>query len=677
MIDLSRRGLLSTSAALSASPALAQPYTPAEARAAPAFCRLRLVGTNAPAGSITVFAHAFRPGDVPRGAGLIARAGNTSLDIQIDILNRHEDRSARLAIIAISCPVIAAGRQLEISLSATSVNVSSIDLIKALDARQAVVRITGRDIWQFNLIEAYKTLSAIPIQSGPLVLQNRVSVQVPQAVTGVSSLRLVADISLRRDGTVWLDVWLRNDVAMRPGGGSAAYGITVSLDGREATNIRLIHQPQYTSWGRQYGSLRGTTAPAPPLVRHDTSYLADAGVVPRYNTSIGVQERLLAGYAATMASPAWNEPLSPRGVAQYMPGTGDRDDIGVATMSQAAWLITGDRRASAYVIGQAEASGAVPWNMWDPAGGEGSGGWLDARRWPRLWTDGRGGRPPGGLQQPVPSDTGWSTDPAHQPDLSLVPLLMTGRRAFLDNLQAQAAWNVLAMWPAPRGNGEGLIVRGNQVRGAAWGLRTLGNASWASPDGDANTPYLREITQRNWRWIRARIPEWTTRQGEAYGWIPGEYGLPGVLPPWQQDYFASVAAIAAQRGDADARAVLEWMSNFIAGRFLAGDRGFNPRDGVAYVIAITPTDAPERPLMTWSAIGTNTRARGLSNLEGWSKSQGNFSQLALDSLTALANTLNNNAARRAHAWLRQANPPFTSHDDYLSNPKLNVSMNNL
>ena len=148
-----------------------------------------------------------------------------------------------------------------------------------------------------------------------------------------------------------------------------------------------------SAWQRQ-----GAPAPQPPLVRQDPAYLADLGVVPRYNTALAVDERILARFAAAMATPMWAVPLDPRGIAQYMPGTGDRDDIGIVTMSQAAWLVSGDRRAGAYAIGQAEAGGAVPWHMWDNRGGVGSGGWLSLRRGPRLWVDGRGGPPPGGLQ---------------------------------------------------------------------------------------------------------------------------------------------------------------------------------------------------------------------------------------------------------------------------------------
>ena len=673
MTSIPRRILLPSAFGVATMPAMAQPAAPAMGCAtAPAFVLLRLEGTGAPAGTVTVFAHAFRAGDLPAGAGLSARAGRDALPAQVDVLNRHGDGSTRLAIVALACPALPAGRHLDVALSAAPPSGVSLDVAQALAGRQASVTITGAQRWQVDLAAAWRAAPATAWQAGPLAAQGRVVLPVPQAVAGMASLRLVADLSLRRDGTFWMDVWLRNDVAMQPGGGEVTCSVVVAMDGREPLRVDRVRQPQYTAWGRQLGSARGAPAPQPPLVRHDAGYLADAGVVPRYNTAVEVDERLLARFAAAMATPAWTVPLDPRGITQGMPSGGDRDDIGIATTSQAAWLVSGDRRAGNFAIGQAEATGSVPWHMWDNRGGSGSGGWLSLTRWPRLWTDARGGPPPGGLQQQVSADTGWSPDTAHQPDLCLVPFMMTGRRSFLDNLQAQAAWNLVAFWPQPRGNGDGLVVRGNQVRGAAWAMRTMGNAAWASPETDADGRYLTEKTQFNWRWLRAQLPAWTAQQGEAHGWLPGDYGSNGALPPWQQDHFASVTAIAAVRGDADARAVLDWMGNFIVGRFLSRERGFDPHDGAAYLIAISPENARDRPFRSWSEIAGATRARGWANAGGWAKTEGNYAQLAIASLAAFVDATGSEAAGRAHAWLTQANAPFTQRANYVREPKLSI-----
>ena len=633
------------------------------------FARITLEGTGAPAGTITVFGQAFRPGDMPAGAVPgIRPSGGAALDVQMDVKARHPDGSTRLAILALACPALAEAALLPCLMRAeTARNAAQLNAPTEGSARSAIIEIQSTGgVWRADLLRAFA--GADPWQSGPLALQRRLT--LPVALGGTASLRLVADLALRADGTLWLEAWLRNDIAMRPNGGEASYIMRILLDGRPALEAEVRRQHQYTGWGRLLGAARQGPAPTPPMIRHDAAYLADAGAVARYGLAAGIDPALLARMASAMAAPAWRAPLGPRGITQDMRQGGGRSDIGPATMPQAAWLISGDRRAAAYALGQAEAAGAIPWHFWDVA----QSGWMDTIRWPRLWTDGRGGPAPGGLAQPIAGDTGWVADSAHQPDLCFIPYLLSGRRAFLDNLQAQASWAVLSQWPAAsmRGSGQGEgpgggmnVVRGNQVRGGAWSLRQLENAAWASPDDHVNRAWLRAAADANWLWITSRIPAWTQEQGEAHGRIPGEYGVPGMLPPWQQDYFASTAAIAARRGDPRARDALAWMANFLVGRFTAEARGFAPHDGCAYLLATGTA-------RSWAAIGAATRAAGLSNGTGWSKTQGDYAQLALQSLAAIVDVLDLPAARRAHAWLAGAGAPFTSAQDFRRDPIFHI-----
>jgi len=249
---------------------------------------------------------------------------------------------------------------------------SAVDPVAAFAGRRAVVEIVGRpdEPWRVDLIAA--VTAQRPWQSGPLVSEARVGVKLPPAaVGGATSMRLVADLSVRADGTLWADVWFRNDIAMQPGGGGARYAARVVLDGREALRTANLVQPHYTGWGRLLGVGRGGTPfLGTPLVRPDATYLAEAGAVARYDLSVGVAEPLLARLRAAVAAPAWAVPLGSREVTQSMGTTGGRPDIGPATQAQAAWLISGDPRAAAYAIGQAETAGSIPWHFWDEAGGQ-------------------------------------------------------------------------------------------------------------------------------------------------------------------------------------------------------------------------------------------------------------------------------------------------------------------
>ncbi|MBO1079089.1 hypothetical protein [Roseomonas haemaphysalidis] len=676
-------GLLRPGAALAANrPSFPCPSRPGD------IVGLLLEGGGGPAGSVATFGQAFRPGDLPAGRSLQARlTDGQSLPVQVDVRNTHPDGSVRTAGVAIAAPALANGQMAGVLLSAGPASQSQPLAASAWAQRQAAVQVTGDNnrSWRLELMPLLPAAleRGRAWQSGPLAVQGRIEAAVPSEVAGrVSSLRLVADVAVHSDGTLRMDAWLRNDIAMRDGGGTARYTAAFLLDGQEAGRFEIGRHWQYTAWGR-LAVARGQTAGNAPRVLHDAAYLADAGAVARYDLRTGVDDAVLGEMSRVMADRNWATPLTARSITQNMHQTGGRGDIGPATQPQTVWLMTGDRRAAAYAIGQAEAAGSVPWHFWDPAGGSaaggrnrpGPGGWLDTLRWPRLWTDGRGGPPPGGLTQNIASDTGWEVDSAHQPDLGYVPYLLTGRRAFLDGLQAQAAWSVISQWPAVRETpgGESVnVVRGNQVRGAAWSLRQLDNAAWTAPDNDPNREYFRVASAGNWAWIRSNIPKWTQEQGELHGCIPGVYGANGALPPWQQDYFASTAAAAARRGNGEALAVLRWMENFLAGRFLAGSKGFSPRDGAAYLIASQENSNETRPLRTWAETGQTTRRKDMSNGDGWAKTQGDYAQLALQSLAALVDLTGTTEARNAYAWLSGAGAPFTRQQDYRRDPIFNI-----
>lgn len=638
--------------------------------------------------TVLVFGQAFRAGDLPRGAALdCRRTDGRSLPVQCDLKVRHPDGSARHGIVSVAAPALRAGERLGLVLTRGSpAEAAPLDLAEALSGRAALLEVTplreGAP-WRVDLLAAWMARrEATPWQAGTLAVQERLSLPVPAtAIGGAESMRLLADIALRADGSLWVDLWLRNDIAMRPGGGEAAYRASLWLDGREVLLAELPRQFQYQGFGRLRGVARGGgSAPRQPFLRHDVGYLADAAAIPRYDQSTGVDEGRLEGLARARAEPGWDAPLAPRGIVTAMGTGGGRPDIGPVTGYQAFWLCSGDRRAAAFSLDQAEAAGAIPWHQWDSSDPRRPATWLNTRDWPGLWSDGRGGRPPRGLAQHIAADTGWGITKSHQPDLSYVPYLLTGRRAFLDGLLAQACWNIVFHWPAQRRGApigapldDVIMLNGAQVRSNAWSMRQLENAAWIAPEGYAVRDYIRAAAATNWLWMRSRLADWTTRQGESHGWVPGTYGTPGALPPWQQDYLASSVALAARRGNDDARVCLAWMANFLVGRFFAGASGFPREDGVAYLIAIAPPGGPhDQILRSWSAIAAATRERNWSNGDTWRTSRGDYSRWALQSLAQLSETLNDSRARQAYLWLPAAGAPYTGPEHFAASAQLNI-----
>ncbi len=624
----------------------------------------------------TSFGQVFAPGELKPGQGLSATLGGQLLSVQMDVKTTHADGSVKMAILTMARPELAAGQSVQLALTpGAAASGPPLDLAAGLNGHQFTVALQGPQgpATEIDVLAALKTALANGTasfwQSGPLATQARVEVQVE------GSQRLVFDVTLFADGGMNVDAQFNNDEAMTASGGRTATKVTVTMDGMVAERFTL-DQGQYQNWHEAYSSNgknggQGLGDPASGWLnlRQDVAHLQAAGAIAGYDLTRGVDASLLEGWGAATAAPGWNAPLAVNGVTQYMPGTGGRADIGFTTQANTAWLMTQDPRAAAYALGQAETASAIPWHLRDVT----KNTWLNTDAYPNLWTDGRGGvgKPgdagSGGLTQALDASSGWTLDVAHQPDLSFVPYLLTGQRWMLDNLQAQASWSILSQSPGQRDGAGDLVVQGNQVRGAAWSLRQIDEAAWASPAGSAEKAFFTEASAQNWAWLVKQIPLWTQQQGEAHGWLPGEYGIPGAMAPWQQDYFASTVIAAASRGNADAMTFLKWQENFLVGRFTHAAQGFDEHDGAAYLIAIA--DQGTGALYTsWAQMGAAMDARGWSNNLGWDQSQGDYAQLALATLAGIARVTGSAAAAKAYADLIADAPPFTSGAAFLKDP---------
>ena len=154
-------------------------------------------------------------------------------------------------------------------------------------------------------------------------------------------------------------------------GGRVAYDLVVTLDGRQVA-AETVNQGQYQNWHREFSSNatdggQGLGGPAAGWlnIRHDIEQLKTLGVVPDYDLTLTIPETVLNSFQTAMQAPDWGDALSSNGVTKYMPMTGGRGDIGFTTQANASWLISGDPRAAAYALGQAEVAGAVPWNFYE------------------------------------------------------------------------------------------------------------------------------------------------------------------------------------------------------------------------------------------------------------------------------------------------------------------------
>jgi RTX calcium-binding nonapeptide repeat (4 copies) len=350
---------------------------------------------------------------------------------------------------------------------------------------------------------------------------------------------------------------------------------------------------------------------------------------------------------------------------KYMGQTGGRSDIGPLTQWAAMYLVSQDPRALEIMMAQADAGGSIPWHFRDEATGD----YVRIDLNPNLWIDYRatgsqsvagGYTSPGG---------GWSPELAHQPSLSYVPYLITGTRYYLDELQAQASFVLAAAVPEYRGYDQGL-KGGGQVRGLAWGLRDIADAMYLTPENDPMHGYFETILDRNLaRFVDMYITNGTMDSAkELEGYFKGEYGTPGAMAPWQQDYLVMALGRMAAQGSEDASALLGWMTNFIAGRFINGDYGYNPLYGPAYNLYLGTN-----PLYsTWdqaydASIGTTV----LTEMEGYPTWAGGYAAGAKGALATLITETHKPDAYEAFGYVISQTTQMVS--DFPSNPTFDIA----
>jgi hypothetical protein len=632
---------------------------------------LQSTAAQAQPAHILSFGQVFAKGQVPAGRALQGATGSQHVPVQIDAKTHYPDGSVCIAVVTMPTPALPGHASAPVMLALTAASPQpAVDLAAALQTYDLAVDLAIQakgGVTPYHLdaktlaMEALKAPSVAYWLHGPLAAELRVDAPV------AGSLHVTFDIRAYANGTTYTDVQFRNDLAMGPSGGAVTYDAAIRQGGKIVMQHPHLHQAQYQNWHHPIWS---GSAPA-VNVQHDIAALAATGAVPNYDLTTGVSASLLASEESTMAAAGWGAPLAANGVTQGMPGTGGRGDIGPTTQANAAWLMTQSPQAAAYALGQADASGAVPWNFYNAAAGT----WLNTAQYPDIWIDPRA-NPDNGttpLTQQVATDTPWAVDPAHQPDLAYVAYLMTGSRYYLDALNAQASYSIVTQWPdakAGRDGAEGNVIQGNQVRGAAWSLRQVDEAAYANPTGSAEKAYFTGIANNNWQWLVARLPSWAAKEGQTSGYIPGGYSA-GVMPPWQQDYFVGTAVEAAEQGNQDARTYLEWSTNFIAGRFLNGAAGFNPHNGATYNLGtLTPSGATDT---TWAELQASTVALGDDNGAGWAVTQGgNYAELALQSLAGLITTTHSPQAVRAYHYLLGAGAPYTDVKSRQSDVQFNI-----
>ena len=561
---------------------------------------------------IVTFGQAFLPGDLPDGLRLLAAIESRSCALQIDAKTRYADKSVAWAVLSLAVPPLAAGAAVDVMLSRAANDAAApavlplvtddydLTLVLSLHQKDGTTRVTRTDIHRL-LPRAGAADQGDVWLYGPLAQERRITVALEPSLTALFDMRATAD------GHFLTDVTLQNDAIFSPSSHRVGYDLTLSSHDHGLARQDSVSQSPMQEWERIVSTDSDGAASPPPLhVIFDIAYLEKTGAVARYERSTGVDGTLL-GRQLSALQPGADDPLGSALVARYQPATGARPDIGPTTAWAANWLVSQSEVALAIMLANEAAAAAIPIHATDD-----DGSLLTPATRPGFWLDRRNqGKPQTVAYDEIEKQSGWTPDPAHMPDLAYVTALTTGRHRALEQLQSQAAFDLLSIAPLFRADVSPLI--GAQQRGIAWTIRDLANAAYLTPQRDPlKRTFARQLAMILHNLLRHYAQGSAgAAQGQLQGYVMGAFDSNQVAP-WEQDYLAIALGQAAAQGVPDAGLLLAWMNNFLAGLYLNGANGYNPLRGSAY----------------WLTIGTGSvQSATLQSLTDWrALDQANFAQ---------------------------------------------------
>lgn len=412
------------------------------------------------------------------------------------------------------------------------------------------------------------------------------------ASTGAKHPQLMARLYTRlyeAGRRIRTDVTLENNWTYEPSPGNLVYELNITQNGQS-----VLRQPAFTHnhHARWHKVLWSGDEPRVEL-RHYMPYFLASRATWNYDLTLAIPESVVAAEAANLAK-ADTRPMGPAFIQPYFPTTGGRQDIGPLPRWTALFLITQDARAKASMLANADAAAGIPIHYRDAATDQP----VSLETHPGLALVIGTSSAQDALPTIVNDATIWSPDVSHQASFSYIPYLITGDAFYLDETLFWANWNMGKINPAYRGGGQGLVHE-EQMRGQAWALRALGEATRAMPDKHAMKGYFQRKLGDNLAYYVQLYPRDTKGAVSPMGMMEKGDAI-GQTAPWQNDFMALIVGQLAEANDPAATEYFNWISRFTVGRMANESAGFCRAQAPGYYIAIR--DASKRFISDWGQL---------------------------------------------------------------------------
>lgn len=541
------------------------------------------------------FGQVFVQGQVQSTDILTGRLDDgTAVALQMDVKATHADGSVRHAVISGILPTLAANAERKIDLlkrsgTQTATTVAPAALLNTNFTFSVHAKVNGVD-YAVAAEDLLKGTTPTVWLKGAVANEWLVSAPL-RSSDGTAHPHLSARFAIRwYDGVkkARVDVSVENDWAFEANPQNFTYDATIIEGGKQVyANAGMTHL-HHARWRKMFW-WNGTE---PQLnVKLNTAYLISTRAVPNYDQTALPTEAGLNSLASRWTGDA----IAPMGIGfatAYMPTTGGRADIGLLPSWTSMYVLSMDKRARQVTVGTGDVAGSWSIHYRDRKTDRP----VTIRDYPYMTLLGRSSdtyNPSTGKYESFPDcaganlcNTPYTADSSHQPNLSYVPYLVTGDYYYLEELQFWAMYNTFQSNPNYRQFTKGLY-QDDQVRGQAWSMRTMAEAAYITPDGDALKSQLTAIVNNNLDWYNATYVT-NASTSNALGVIANGYAYSynggNGIAPWQDDFFTSAMGHAAELGFTKAKDILQFKVQFPIQRMIAP--GACWIDGDAYSMVI-------------------------------------------------------------------------------------------
>ena len=490
-----------------------------------------------------------------------------------------------------------------------------------------------------------------------------------------------------------------------------AYDLTISAGAAAPAVVYQkagVKHPAMTRWTKDFW-----IGGAPGLVQidHNLSYLAATKMLPNYDVARKPSEKAIASnYALWVSS---KHDILERGIYTIAMGSaGGRQEIGPYPAWTVRWLYGGDPRMAEMAFGHADLFAGFPVHLREGQDrqylrdreGSGLGKPVSIMARPTLMlAEGNGyinyaytkAADKISYAGPVAANA-WVPENSHQPAALYPQYLLTGDYWYLEEMLFWASWNAAGHNPlnlyygrGPAGYYGGMV---EQVRGAAWELRTRAETWAVLPDGKPEKKFVELLTNDAlaiwegsrgihgafdgtdlWQWGNKTASGLFAPDGASpLGWWEKGIAVSGLVDPskaksctspWMQHFLIYALGRAGELGFKTGP-LLEYAARSVQGE-LATD-GVDPNLYCAYRAATTKPDGTNiTDWAEWAGAfqAYDTAAQCQSSLKD---TEHGYAIIAIPA-AAMAAGLPNGA--RAWDWLQQHIISVAALDD---NPKWDI-----